>query len=115
MIEPEVAIGRRAFPAAQALLAGALLTSIPDVSTVGWHETFVDGESGAFAVVRFGLEELRGEIVKVTAGDRSCFVYVVGARDVPVDLSLARRAFLSLAPLWTEQLAGKAEAVLARS
>lgn len=104
--EPEVLNARRAFPEAQALLAGEPLTALPTELEVGWHDTSTHPETGAFAVVGIdsGLDDWIGEILLVTANGRACYVYVMGAVDVPVALSLARRAFCSLAVLSVEAL-----------
>ncbi len=100
-----LADARRAFATAQALLRGPDLLPIPEVASAGWHDVATHPEEGSFAVVRVGLrEELVGEVVRVQAQDRSVFALVVGARDVPVDVSLARSLFYRLAPLPLESL-----------
>jgi hypothetical protein len=93
--EPEMLNGRRAFPKAQQLLAGVPLRRLPGTVAVGWHDGATHAEQGAFAVVGTGagLDDLIGEVVRVSAGAREVFVYVVAARPVPVALSLWRRAF----------------------
>lgn len=111
MIEPEVMDGRRAFPETQRLFAGEALEGAPALRRVGWHGTQTHTEDGAFAVVPPALDRYVGEVVQVNTGGRSCFVYVLAARDVPVDLSLTRRAFLSLAPLWMTELLSRTEVI----
>lgn len=103
--DPDLLAARRAFPMSQALLAGEPLREL-GVVDVGWHDTNTHPETGAFAVVAIGAEfgELRGEILRVSAGDRVAFVYVVAERAVPAPISLARRAFLHLGLLSTERL-----------
>jgi hypothetical protein len=104
--EPEVLDARRAFPVAQALLAGEPLDALPTELAVGWHDTSVHPETGAFAVVGIdsGMDDWIGEVLRVNANGRACFVYVMGAADVPTPLSLARRAFASLSALSAESV-----------
>jgi hypothetical protein len=111
--EPEVLNARRAFPKAQALLAGEALSALPTELEVGWHDTSTHPEIGAFAAIGIdsGLDDWIGEIVLVTANARSCFVYVIGSADVPTPLSLARRAFCSLAVLSVEELPAIVEVI----
>lgn len=104
IIEEEIAIGRRAFPETQRLLDGPVLQQAANLQTCGWHGTLTHPEDGAFALVSLDRTEWRGETVRVTAGDRSVLVYVIGSRDLPVDISLTRRAFMALAPLYRESL-----------
>lgn len=105
--EPELLAIRRAFPKAQELLFSVPLSRIY-AGPVGWHGTQVDPELGSSAaVVRSGagLDELIGEVLRITVGDRTpVFVYVVGARDVPTDVSVARRAFMALGLLAVEHV-----------
>jgi hypothetical protein len=82
------------------------------VRSIGWHGTSVEAHEGAFAVVSADFQALVGEVVQVRARGRSVAVYVIGVRRVPVDLSLSRRAFLSLAGLATLELRGRAGVVL---
>lgn len=105
-VEQEILNGRRAFVTAQALLAGEPLQVIPKELVIGWHDTATSPETGAFALVSIdsGLTDLIGEVVLVSAQGRSCFAYVLGSADVPTPVSLARRAFASLAILATEEL-----------
>lgn len=113
ILEPEVALGRRAFPEAQRLLVTQPLRLATDLKTCGWHGTNVHPEDGAFALVRSGPEgfqdEYVGEVLRLTVGSRSCIAYVLAARDLPWDVSLTRRAFMALAPLFTSQLLIRAE------
>lgn len=99
---------RRAFPKAQELLASTPLRPAPDLTACGWHGTSVHREDGAFALVNLGKpgldEAYVGEVIRVRFEDRSCLVYVIGARDLPWDLSLTRRAFMALSPLWATSL-----------
>ncbi|MGH2898977.1 MAG: hypothetical protein ACRDMZ_09920 [Solirubrobacteraceae bacterium] len=111
--EPEILMGRRAFPTAQQLLAGVPLRRLPALVEVGWYGTETHSETGAFAVVRsgWGLDDLLGEVLKVTVGRRSVFVYVIGARGVPTDIALARRAFFEVGRLSHETLPAVVEVV----
>lgn len=105
-VEPEVAAGRRAFPQAQELLAGSPLGNTV-LLQVGWHDTGLHEETGAFALVRdgAGLDDLIGEIVRVSYLDRHVFVYVLQAvplPDVTPDVTLVRRAFMAIGRLSLE-------------
>lgn len=109
LLEPELLATRRAWPKVQELLAGVPQRRLTDQMPVGWHGTEVERE--AVALVRRGgsLEELVGEIVKVTRGDeptRSVFVYVYGARglDPAIELSLPRRGFMDIGVLAHDSL-----------
>jgi hypothetical protein len=112
VIEPEILIGRRAFATAQQLLAGVPLRRLGRID-VGWYGTDTHPEQGAFAVVRdgAGLAELVGEVLKVTVGSRVVFVYVVGARGVPAQLAVSRRAFLALGLLSLDSVPAVVEVV----
>lgn len=104
----EINVGRRGFPEAQRLFASGLERRVGSLIDVGWYGTEVHPESGAFALVRIGgpLEDLVGEVVRVARPDteREAYVYVLGARDVPEDLVLFRRAFAELGGLYLERL-----------
>lgn len=104
--EPEVLNARRAFSTAQGLLAGEPLTRLPTELDIGWYDTQTHPEVGSFALVGIdsGLDDWIGEILLVTANARACYVYVIGSADLPVGLSLARRAFCALAVLSVEEL-----------
>lgn len=105
-VELEVLNGRRCWATAQALLAGEKRDAQPVEMDVGWHDTSVHPESGAFAVVGIdaGLGDWIGEVLQVTGNGRAVFVYVLGSADVPTGLSLSRRAFASLSALAAESL-----------
>lgn len=112
--EQEVLNAQRAFSEAQALLAGEPSTDVlPAELHVGWHDTGVHPETGAFAVVGLdaGLDDWVGEVLRVTANGRACFVYVMSVADVPTPLSLARRAFASLSVLSAESILGLVEVI----
>lgn len=105
-VEQEVLDAQRAFSTSQALLAGEPLSGLPTEIGIGWHDTLTSSFAGAFALVGIesGYEDWVGEVLLVTANARACYVYVMGTADVPTPLSLARRAFCSLAALSTEEL-----------
>jgi hypothetical protein len=72
-----------------------------------WHGLRIDSRRGCFAVVRSGspLDDLVGQRLKVTDRKTRRFVYVycrAEVIDLPDDITLARRAFVALRPLWTE-------------
>jgi hypothetical protein len=82
---------------------------------VEWHHTTLDEHEGAFAVAREGgpLEEMVGDVLRVSYGDRSAYVYVVDASDdLDADLSLARRAFIQLANLSEDEVAASVEVLV---
>ncbi len=106
IVEPEVLVGRRAFPMAQSLLAGTPADRAPRLVKAGWFGTEVEREQGSFALVRdgAGLDDLVGEVLKLSAGEKVVFVYVLGVRGIPTDIALARRAFLSMGRLSLESI-----------
>lgn len=102
--EEEIAWAGRAFPTAQRLFEGSALRGLPGINVAGWHGTRVDPYEGAFAVVSPALSSVVGDVLRVTAGKRSCLVYVVATRNVPAKFSLARRAFLALGGLYLDTI-----------
>lgn len=118
VVEPEILIGRRAFPKAQELLAGNALGPSQTFSLgTGWHGTDTHPETGAFALVDTdsGNDELIGEILHVSlvVGDkvRGVYVYCLGSASLPTPLSLTRRAFGALGLLTLESLTCTVEVV----
>lgn len=93
------------FADAQAALRG-VRESLFGTIEVGWHDTVVDSHEGCFALVRTGADNdgLVGEVLEVRYAGKSVFVYCVGSADVPTDISLSRRAFIALEPLWADSL-----------
>lgn len=104
--------GRRAFPVAQQLLSGSPKAA-PQLMKVGWHGSSLDPETGAFARVQrdAGFDDLIGQIVRVYAGNRYVFAYVLGDAVLLSDLSLARRAFAGLARLSLDTLSAEVVSV----
>lgn len=107
VVEQELLDSRRAWPQAQAIFAGTPLRRLASRVEVGWHGNDVDSETGACAVVRdgAGLDDLIGEVIRVSIDSREAFVWVRGSRGVPHDISLTRRAMLSLGLLTHESIA----------
>lgn len=108
---PELMAVRRAFPVSQQLLAGPILREVSTASLVGWHDTDVCAEMGAVAVVPETGEfsSLVGDVLVVKRSTpalmRGVFVYVAGSSaEIIDDISLGRRAFLSLGLLSDEAL-----------
>lgn len=102
------------FVTAQTALAGPVEPRSTRHTACSWHGLRVDSLRGSFAVVRTGspLENLVGERLLVTdlRTRRTVYVYCrAEAVDLPDDLTLARRAFLALRPLWTETASVKVE------
>lgn len=106
--------GRRAFPMAQQLLAGVPIRVLPERVQVGWYDSQVDPESGAFAVVQRGgeFDDLMGKRLRILTEDGAeVFVYVLGARSIPTPIAVWRRVFLALALLSTDELSCTVEVV----
>lgn len=110
--EIELMHGRRAFAVAQSLLAGSPVLP-PARRQVGWHDSATHPEVGSFGVVSGDGDsaDLIGEVVRIRVGDRSAFVYVLGRRGVPTELSVTRRVFASLGLLAAESLDAIVEVV----
>lgn len=112
--EPEVMAARRAWAKSQELLAGVPLRTVSGALDVGWHDSAVEEEQGATAVVAVSaeLDDLIGEVLRVSCGGRAIFVYVLGSRAVPTPLSVARHAFFPTLGLLThESLSCRVEVV----
>lgn len=106
MASDQVNAGRRAFAQTQALLTGTVARTVALLADVGWYDSAAHPETGAFALVREdgAYADLVGEILLVTNGDRSCYVYCIDFGDVTGDLALYRRAYLHLGLLSHETL-----------
>jgi hypothetical protein len=110
-VDRDLMIARRSLKTAQILFDGPTERVVAPAIAVGWHGSEVNFEAGATATVRDGgpYGDLVGRIIRVTrergAGNRSVLVYVVGSSKlIPEDLSLSRRAFLTLGLLAEETL-----------
>lgn len=110
--EVEIMAARRSFTEAQRMLGGSPIAPAQTL-TVGWHDSSVDPESGSFALVDVtaGLDDLIGEIVRVSYGQRVVFAYVLKAASLTVAFSLTRRTYAGLARLSIETIVGKVEVV----
>lgn len=104
--ETDIYLSRLPFPEAESALrtAGRGL-SAPRLTNAGWHDTFIDPETGAVALVRAGgaFEDLLGERIRVTTqtqlNNRAVIAYVHNLADEDVfdwDLSLPRHLFSQL-------------------
>lgn len=99
-VDPKILIGRRCFADAQSLLQAApLQEALPGTWEAGWYDANLSPEVGSFAVVNpaDALAPLAGRVIRVSAQERFCFLYVIGAvagMDWP--LAIQRRAFLHL-------------------
>jgi hypothetical protein len=112
--EAELMWAQRAFPKAQQLLAatGAPTRRLPGLVDIGWHGTEVEPIAGAVGVIGLGGDQdLLGEVVRVSNGTRSIYVYLLGVRAVPTPYSVSRRAFLGLGLLAIERLACVVEVI----
>lgn len=105
---------QRAFPMTQVLFAGVVERRLPAAVSVGWHGNDVEPRQGAIVVVRVGagLDDLIGRRVRLAAGRRAIYGFVLGARTVPVDISVSRRAMLSLGRLSQESIGCIVEVVI---
>jgi hypothetical protein len=111
----EETLGQLPFIEAQRSLAG-FPQSRPRFAECSWHGLRTDGLRGSFAVVRVGspLADLVGSRLKITDRVTRRVVYVycrAEVVDLPDDITLARRAFLALRPLWTETVRVSIEVV----
>lgn len=99
-VDPKVLIGRRCFADAQSLLQAAPVQEpLPGTWQAAWYDTSLSPEVGSFALVNpaDALAELANRVIRVSAQERSCFLYVLGTMagmDTP--LAIQRRAFLHL-------------------
>lgn len=107
----DAALARLPYIEAQAAFGGGAGVLSSRTSLVGWHGLRFDREVGSFAIVNpLGpLAALVGERVRVTVGKRSVCAYVHTDADIVEDISLARRLFLTLAPLAETDLRGRIE------
>lgn len=104
---PDEELAAYGWNTAQKMLAGPVTGAPLAAATAEWHHTTLDPHEGAFALVRSGgpLEELVGDVIRVSHGGRSLYAYVVDATDdLDADLSLARRAFLALDDLSLDEV-----------
>lgn len=113
--------GRLPWIEAQSIFAqGGAELKTDQIVACGWHGTLVNPERGAFAIVNKDglLADYVGERVKVTydsgveAPIRAVYVYVLDVDAIEEDISLTRRAFLSIAPLATETLSVHVEVMV---
>ena len=116
--DSDLMVSRRAFTVSQAAWGQVSREGNPVSAQVGWHDGELERENGMMAVVdREGiLGDIIGDIVHVARRmdnglDREVFVYVYADSNLAVDLSLSRRAFLSLGLLSAESLICEVEIV----
>lgn len=118
--EATLMTSRRAFPEAQAALAGATERVLAVDAVLGWVAPDVHPESGSVAFVdpngRFA--ELVGDLVAIrrvlsTGADRVVYAVVVSGLTLPEgeEIALARRAFFGLGHLANEELTVSVELV----
>lgn len=106
--EPEILTSIRAFPDAQAeLKVGAVEKTYGNINCA-WYGTSVDEHRGSFAMIAangvLDKADLVGERVQVTHDGRTVYAYVLGSADLPFEMNLTRRLFLSLALLSRESV-----------
>lgn len=115
MTEPDILNGMRGLTGAQSAFAGvADPVKTRFITDCGWYGTDVDEHEGFFCLAQAdsALEDLIGEVVQIRYGVRSVLVYCVGATELPGELSLARTAYMQLAPLNVESIPVQAQGVL---
>jgi hypothetical protein len=111
----DAALARLPWNVTQDALAATGPTGAPRFASAGWHGPDTDAERPAFCIARSDgpLADLVGERLRVTRRtgtlERSVSVYCHDEQAFPAeaageDLSLTRRAFLALAPLWRDSL-----------
>lgn len=115
--EEDAYYARLGFDSAQAALGDSGPIPPRRRAVVGWHGTYIDiesqGASFAIANTDSALADLVGQRVKITYGKRSVITYVHRQLDLDTDedLSLSRRAYQALAPLSTDSLIVRVEAL----
>lgn len=115
--ETDLYYARLPFHSAQAAIGRAGPVPPAYRGTAGWHGTALDTESqgSSFAIVHSGREfaGLLGQRVKVTYRNRSVYAYIHKQLDLDTDedISLSRRLFQHLAPLSTDSLSVRVEAL----
>lgn len=99
------------YDAGAALRTAGRGVAAPRLADAGWHDTFIDPETGANALVRAGgvFEDLLGERIRVTTQSpvdrRGVIAYVHNLADEDIfdwDLSLTRHLFSQLSLLAKE-------------
>lgn len=115
--DPVLMVSRRALPESQRIWDGPSIRRVAGEASLAWHGGDLNSETGATGLVRRGgpYEDLVGELVRITrrlpSGDRSVIVYVLETADRETDLSVSRRAFLSIGNLANESLAVEVDVV----
>lgn len=114
--EPEILDGSRAWLETQDAFRGHVDPSRKRHSVrCTWYDTTVSEYEGAFCVVQqdSDLEELIGELVRVSQAGKEIFLYCVGATpDIPFPFAITRRAMLGFAPLSHDSIEVMAQALL---
>lgn len=108
-IDAPVLLGRRAFSTTQAAWNTRSVTRrFTRLIDIGWYDSSVDAEDGAFALVDESSEltDLVGDLIKVTrSGALSVWVYVLGVADLDeFEIGLTRRAFMQIGILANESV-----------
>lgn len=120
-VETDMYFARLPYAVAQSVLSLGGPSGVQRLVQVGWHDTFIDPETGSVALVRDDsvLMDLLGERVKVTTQEvpvpRSVVAYVhnvVDPRAVEWDLSLSRHLYAQLGLLGSTTITAVAEAVV---
>jgi len=102
--EQEILDGQRAWTYSQAAFEGGTVRELTEAATLGWYGTRTHVLEGAFGVVRPGLEDLVGEVVRFTYQRRAAVIYLLAVRDIPQDIAVTRRAWMALAPLYQAEI-----------
>jgi hypothetical protein len=104
--EQEILDSRRSLAKSQLLFPSTPSGDPPFAATVGWVGTRLLEETGIVGVVSQDEAQRQyiGEFVRFTWSQTSVVVYIIGARNIGRDFGLSRRAFMSLAGLWRDQI-----------
>ena len=113
--EPELLDAARSYPNAQAALAGTVDPNQERIrASACWYDTSVSEYAGSFGLVKTGsaIEELVGDIVLVTYGHKSTWLYIVGSANLPTDLGIAREPWSRIADLALQSIRVRVEVQL---
>jgi hypothetical protein len=105
--EPEILTATRSWDHSQAEFLGIPDPNRPAYGKLcAWYDTSVSEFEGACAMIQSGsaLEDLVGDIVRVTYRDKEIFVYVIGGTELPTEIALTRMAWGRLENLSKDEI-----------
>jgi hypothetical protein len=102
-LNTETLIGLRAFPESQRLWADTPAVQLGG-RTVSWYGSDLRPEAPAFCVVNRTADDsdvppLVGELLAITRGRATIYVYCIASATIPTDIAVTRRAFIGLGRL----------------